>query len=358
MNTRTTERTLRRAVNKEIEVGIVGLGKMGIAHMAILNALEGARVSAVAEKQALVRHSVGSVMRRVRLYEDYERMLDGERLDAVWITAPTALHVKVAMECAGRGIPFFVEKPLGLTGRESAPLVAAARAGDTASMVGYCKHFVDTFMRAREIISGGSLGRPIYFSSFVYVSQLFSEGSGWRYKKESSGGGVLNILATHLVDLLFWLFGEVEYVTSGMKSHYSKEVEDFAHSYLVFRSGLEGYVDASWSIRNYRLPEIYIEVQCENGMLAVTEDYLKYQVDSEGTMRTLYKQDLFRGVEVYVGGAEYTREDRHFVDCLRSAREPEIDAEYGFKVQCVTDCMYDSAVGRKSLEVDYEVDRG
>jgi predicted dehydrogenase len=335
----------------DIRVGVIGLGKMGIAHMAILNALGGVHVRAVAENKKIIVNGIRSVLPKVAVYDRFEEMLDRENLDAVYIASPTSLHVKTAEECLARGLDFFVEKPLGVTGRETGHLPAIARDRNVISMVGYCKHFVETFERAKEVLGSGVLGKPVYFTSFMYVSQLFRGGAGWRYKKEASGGGVMNILATHLVDVLLWLFGPVTSVTCSIKSQYSVEVEDFAHSYLTFSSGLEGPLDSSWSVRNYRLPEIKVEVQCENGMLAVTEDYIKYVSDSENTFHVQHKQDLFRGVEICVGGAEYAREDMYFIDCVRKREGSSLDLAYGHEVQRVTDGMYESARSRRTVEL-------
>ncbi len=338
-------------MSDEISAGIVGLGKMGIAHLAILNALEGVAVKAVAERQALVRKGLGTVLPGVPSYSDYRRMLERERLDAVFVTSPTALHVSVASDCAESGAAFFVEKPLGLSATECEPLVRRAAELGTVNMVGYCKHYLETFRAAKDLLDGGKLGAPVYVTSHMYVSQLFARGSGWRYKKASSGGGVLNILATHLVDVLVWFFGDVESVSCALKSHYSSEVEDFAHAYLTFSSGLAGPLDASWSVRGYRLPEIEVTVQCEGGVLTVNEDCLRYSSDSDGGQHLLYKQDLFEGVPVYVGGAEYTREDEHFIECVRAGSSPELDVGYGCRVQRVTDAMYDSARSGRTVAV-------
>ncbi|HDM36453.1 MAG TPA: Gfo/Idh/MocA family oxidoreductase, partial [Candidatus Syntrophoarchaeum butanivorans] len=230
------------------------------------------------------------------------------------------------------------------------PLLDAVKQQPVINMVGYCKHFVDTFRKAKEIIDSDALGDLIYFNSSMYVSQLFSKGKGWRYKKESSGGGVLNTLAAHLIDLLLWFFGDVALVNGNVKSYYSRDVEDFVHSYLLFESGLGGYLDTSWSVRNHRLPEITIEVQGENGMLVVTDDYVKIYLDKELSWTTYYKQDLYEGVDFDLGGPEYTIEDKHLIESIRNNRRTEIDVFDGFKVQKVIDAIYRSASDKHAVE--------
>ncbi|MBE9595071.1 MAG: hypothetical protein IMF19_16520, partial [Proteobacteria bacterium] len=138
-------------------------------------------------------------------------------------------------------------------------------------------------------------------------------------------------------------FGDVSLVEGNIKSYYSRDVEDFVHSYLLFESGVEGYLDTSWSVRNYRLPEIKVEVQGENGMLVATDDYVKIYLDRESSWTTYYKQDLYKGVDFDLGGPEYTLEDKHLIESIRNKRKTEIDVFDGFKVQKVIEAIYKSA---------------
>lgn len=336
----------------KINVGVVGLGKMGILHMGILNNLAGVEVRGVAEKQGLILKAFKKLVpSAIGTYEDYKEMLSKESLDLVYITTSTALHTKIARDCVENKINFFVEKPLGLSVADCNPLLDAVKQTPVINMVGYCKRFSYTFRKAKEIIDSGLLGELIYLNSSMYVSQLFLKGKGWRYKKESSGGGVLTTLATHLVDLLLWLFGDIDRVNSNTKSFYSKDVEDFVHSYLVFKSGLEGYLDTSWSVRNYRLAEVKIEVQGMNGMLIVNDDYVKFYLDKESNWTSYYKQDLGRGVDFELGGPEYTLEDKYLIECVRNTKPAASNVFDGFKVQKVVEAMYRSASEKRAIEV-------
>jgi predicted dehydrogenase len=280
-------------------------------------------------------------------------MLNSEKLDLVYVTTPTSLHLPIIAECVDQGISFFVEKPLGTSSSECIPFINKIKQNPVTNMVGYSKHYVDTFVKAKEVLDSNVLGDSIHLSSYMRVSQMFAKGKGWRFKKETSGGGVLNILATHLVDLLIWLFGDIKYVNGNISSYYSKDVEDFVHSYLVFDNGLEGYLDASWSVRGYRLPEICIEVDAKDGKLVVTEDSLKIYSDKTSRWVTYYKQDLYKGVEIDIGGPEYTREDKHMLESVINKSDTQITVFHAFKVQSVTDAIYLSAMNKSSIEVDY-----
>lgn len=339
-------------MNEEISVGIVGMGKMGIMHAGILNNLNGVSVKAVADTQKLITHFIENQLTGINAYDNYEEMLSKEDLDVVYITTPTSLHPRVAVDCVNNGIPFFVEKPLGINTESCAPLLKLLQKTYVTNMIGYSKRFVSTFKMAKQIIDNKELGEMIYFNSTMYVSQLFSRGRGWRYDKEISGGGVLNTLGTHLIDLLLWFFGDYSYVQGGTKRYYSSDVEDFAHAYIAFNSGIEGTIDTSWSVRNYRLPEIKIEVHCSRGMFVVTDDYIKIFTDADNAWKEYYKQDFVSGVDFDLGGPEYTMEDKHMVECVKKNVKTDLDVFEGFAVQKVIEEIYKTASNKAEMGVN------
>lgn len=340
-----------------IKVGIIGMGKMGILHTGIFSGLSASEVVAIAEKETLIASSIGQIIHSIKNYKDYTQMLEKEELDLAVITTPIYLHTKMAQACVEHGVNFFVEKPLGTSVENCVNLVDALKKTPVINMVGYCKRFVDPFRKAKEIISSAILGDLIYLNSSMYVSQLFSKGRGWRYNKNESGGGMLIGVASHLIDLLLWFFGDISELSGSVKSYYSDGVEDYAHSYLSFKRGLEGFIDVSWSVRNYRLPEIKIEVQGENGILVFTDDYVKLYLDNtqsgfkEG-WTTFYKQDLYNGVELDIGGPEYTREDRYILESIKNCKQTEMDVFEALKTQSIIDAIYQSSSSGCRIEVN------
>lgn len=338
-------------LGEALEAGVIGMGKMGILHTGILNSINDVEVKALVDNQDSILNFIKSALPSIRTYRSYEDLFRQEDLDLIYITTPTSLHTKLALECVDHQIPFFVEKPLGISVDDCRPLVDAVSDAPVINMVGYSKRFVDTFAKAKEMIDSGDLGTLLYLNSSMYVSQLFTIGKGWRYKKEASGGGVLNTLAAHLIDLLLWYFKDVSHIQGNVKRHYSRDVEDFAHCYLQFENGLSGYMDTSWSVRNYRLPEIKIQVEGDRGMLVVTDDYVKVYLEDESFWRTLYKQDLFKGVDFDIGGPEYTLEDKHMIESIRNNTETNMDVFDGFKVQKIIEAIYRSAANKQVVEV-------
>ncbi|MFQ6113936.1 MAG: Gfo/Idh/MocA family protein [bacterium] len=327
---------------------VIGIGKMGLLHAGIINALDGVEVCAISDTSKLLLSFARNLKKNVYVYDDYIRMLDNEKPDLAVITTPVFLHVPMAKQCVQRDIAFFVEKPLSVGSNDAAHLVEEIEQKNLTTMVGYMMRYVETFAQAKKIIESGALGKLIHFNATIYVSQLFKTGKGWRYKKEESGGGVVIGQATHLIDLLKWYFGPVDLVSAHTKNWYSQEVEDFAHVHFEFKNGLTGWLDSSWSVRHHRLLELHILLHGENGDLTVTDDVIKLYLDKGSNgfaagWTNLYKPDLFEGVEIDLGGPQYTRQDMTLIEAVRSGKKVESDVKNAYEVQTIVDAIYTSA---------------
>jgi len=93
-----------------MNVGIVGLGKMGLLHASILNSLDGVKLTTVAENDKLISNYIKNSISSVNIYNDYKKMINSEDLDLVYITTPIDTHVPIALQCIENKINFFLEK--------------------------------------------------------------------------------------------------------------------------------------------------------------------------------------------------------------------------------------------------------
>ena len=342
--------------SEPLRVGVIGFGKMGLLHASIASGLDVSRLAAVADPTTGVLDPLRRFKPDVSVYDDYERMLAKESLDAVFITSPTHLHASTALACVSAGLPFLVEKPLSARASDGEPLVAAVARTTLTNAVGYMARHVDTFRKAKQIVDSGVLGRLVHLQATMYVSQLFRAGQGWRYDPAHSGGGVLITQNSHLIDLLLWLFGPIDRVRGHVKSYYSEKVDDFAHAIFEFRSGLSGYMDASWSVRHHRTLDLSIAVHGHAGTLQVTEDDVRLYLDEaigeyQSGWTVFRKPDLFEGVTIDVGGPEYTRQDEQFLNAVAAGRPVESDVQSALQVQRVVEAVYESSTNGRSVSL-------
>lgn len=331
-----------------MRVAILGTGKMGLLHGAILGAMPEVEVCAVADNSEFILGALATLRPELRTFHDYERLLDDVRPDAAFITAPASMHIPMALACVTRSIPFFIEKPLGVNAVECEGLAKACAERSLITMVGFMMRHVESFARANAILTSGVLGKALSFEATMYVAQLFKKGKGWRYDPKQSGGGVVITQTIHLLDLLRWYFGEATRISARTLSPYSESVEDFCHAQLEFSNGLLGWLDASWSMRHHRLVESRLHVHGADGELIVTDDEVRLFLESprqgyaDGWTVWPHPQ-LFSRVEFDVGGPQYTRQDRAFVDAVKARTPVACDVAGAYRVQKMVDAIYQSS---------------
>jgi len=334
--------------NKILKGGIIGAGKMGLLHSALINCFDHSTLVAICEPSKLIYKTIKEFAPDIKTYKDYKEMLKNEELDFVFISTPTFLHVPIALDCVKYGCHFFVEKPLSANSEEALPLIEALEGKHLITMTGYMMRYLITFQRAKEIIDRGVLGKIITFNATMYVSQLFKKGKGWRYDRKKSGGGVIIMQATHVIDMLCWFFGDPKWVNASLLSPYSKTTEDFGHIIFNWENGLMGWLDSSWSVYNHRMLETTIEIHAQNGTLIVNDDtvrlFLKNTVDEYRDGWTiLRKPEMEKGVAIDIGGPHYTRQDEAFVNAIVKNRPLESDVFNAFNVQNIVDAIYSSS---------------
>ena len=103
-------------MTKEISVGVLGLGAMGVLHAGILNSVPGARLACIVDRDKKLLKVAGKVTRSLNLYPSIEEMLSKETLDAVYVCTPTPSHYEAVktLFSANKDLALFVEKPLAM----------------------------------------------------------------------------------------------------------------------------------------------------------------------------------------------------------------------------------------------------
>lgn len=338
---------------KEIKVGVIGMGKMGLLHSSILNSLNQCKVIAFTDSDKMVTNLLGDLSEK-SVYDDYKKMILNEKIDVVYITTPVRSHVPIATYCAQKNINFFVEKPLGKNSQECKNLCNIVNENNVLSMVGYYLRYAETFSKVKKILEQNTIGEIKGISSSVFQSQILSKPSGWRFDKNISGGGVLIDLGSHLIDLLLWYFGKIKNVSGKIESNFKQEVEDTAKVELKFENDLTCKLEASWNVKNYRLQETTIEIDGSLGKLRVNEDFIEIYDKNSNKKSTTYRQELYTGVPIDVGGPEYTREDEDFLKCIQNNKQPMLNVNSSLQTQEVIDSIYKSAASNKIEEIQNE----
>jgi len=220
------------STNREIGVGLISVGWMGRLHSRAYQALPwvypelGLRPRLVhaadtaADRVAYARDILGYR----KASSDYRDVLADPEVEVVSICAPNALHHQIGLAAAEAGKPFWIEKPVGRTVKETVAVAAAARAAGVVTSIGYNYRHAPAVEHSRELIASGALGRITNVRA-VFFSGYGAEPKGalsWRFQRELAGSGALGDLLSHVVDLMQYVVGPMVEVTALTSTIYTE----------------------------------------------------------------------------------------------------------------------------------------
>lgn len=261
-----------------LNVGIVGTGRMGLTHMSIINSNPLVDIVAISDSSKIISIFFKKYFDSIKLFTDYNELISNGRLNAVIVSTPPYLHYDVIKTAINNRIHVFAEKPFTLSYEESSELANLAEGNEIVNQVGYVNRFNDMFIKVKELISTKVIGDIIIFKSEMFsftISRKNHESEGWR-SSEESGGGCLNEMASHAIDLVNYIIGVPDAVSgSVLNKVYSKNVDDIVSSTLIYDNGITGTLYVNWCNPSYRKPSNKLEIFGMEGKILVDQHDLK-----------------------------------------------------------------------------------
>lgn len=251
---------------KKLRVAAAGLGRMGHRHaLNFLNRTPRAELVAAfspdpAELQWGKQHLEPY---GVTLYDDYDKMLQHEGLDAVVIGTATSVHAEEAIKAMERNLHVLCEKPLSTSIDVCRQVVEAAKKRPHLKvMCGFSRRFDDSYRDAYNKVEQGLIGRPTILRSQTCDKH---DPSGFFVAYAAWSGGVFVDMAVHDIDLTLWFFGDD--VTPKSIS---------AHGVVAVQPGLKQHKDYDNAVGivefwNGRIAHYYCSRMMAHGQEDVTE---------------------------------------------------------------------------------------
>jgi predicted dehydrogenase len=325
-----------------IKIAIVGLGKMGLSHQAIVNAHPDVELVAVCHSSKYVL-GVLEKYTGVTTYSDYERMLREVELDAVLIATPSRMHASMVRAALDRSLHVFCEKPFTLDVAESAELTALAHAKGLVTQVGYHNRFVGAFGEVKRLLEAGAIGKVTHVAGEAYGPVVLKpKGGTWRSKPEE-GGGSLYDYAAHPIDLLNWYLGEPLGVGGTILGPiFSREIDDEVYGTLFYAAGTSARISVNWSDESCRKMTTRITAWGTAGRIyADRQECQVYLRDTapipdgyQPGWNVRYTTEMTEPVGFYLRGEEYSAQIDHFVARVAERR---VEGLNGFESAAVAD---------------------
>jgi predicted dehydrogenase len=313
-----------------VRIGIVGLGKMGLSHLAMVRAHPDVTLAGVCDPAGYILDVLNKYT-GVPTFKSLEAMLAEVALDAVVIATPSRHHAEQVRTALERGLHVFCEKPFVLDPAQGEALARLAEERRLVNQVGYHYRFVASFQEVKRLLDLQAIGEVSHMKAEAYGPVVLKpKGSTWRTQR-SEGGGCLYDYAAHPINLVNWYLGEPTGIGGTVLGRvFSRATEDEVYSTLFMPGGRTAQVSVNWSDETFRKMSTRVTIWGTAGRsYADRQECRVYLRDDAPEVpgytrgwNARYTTDMTQPVWFYVRGEEYSAQIDYFVQRI-AARDLE-----------------------------------
>lgn len=340
----TTQGILNVTTNLN-RIGIIGAGFISDYHIKGLQDA-GADVVAIASRTIESARAKAAQFGIAEATDDYREILNRDDIAAVVITTPDFTHRQLAIACAEAGKAILLQKPMARNSAECRDIIDVAKQNGTPLYVSFMHRYFEEVQRMRNLLAEDAFGR--IFSIRQRNATPGADWAPWFFSRENVGGGAMVQLGVHGVDLIRYLFGEIEAVlatTALMKPE------------RILADGTVVHPDnEDLMLATYRLASgAMVSHECGYNEVAGTDRFRMEVYGEAGTawLRTL-RGDLALYAPSYLGRDGWfsptlpttpmgLRQHRHFLNMLSGQAPPDSSAQDGLVTLLVCEAVYRSA---------------
>jgi predicted dehydrogenase len=176
---------------------------------------------------------------------DINDLLNDPEINAIYIATPPDSHAELTLKAAKAGKVVYVEKPMANSVAECELMIQACRDANVPLFVAYYRRTLQGFLKVKELIENGTLGKIRAVNIEMYKpisdSDLRNAETNWRVDPDISGGGYFHDLASHQLDYLDFLFGNITQV-KGISANQAGlyKSDDIVTATFRFENGVVG----------------------------------------------------------------------------------------------------------------------
>ena len=282
----------------------VGWGVIGISGIAqrrtvpeMVEASKKAELVAVMSRSRERAEKYGKKFGAKYWYTSVEELLSNPEVEAVYIATPNHLHREQVIMAARAGKHVLCEKPMATNAEEAQRMVDAAKKAGKVLALSLNFRYMGPSRTVRKLVQKGVLGE-VYYGKGAMLRKM-SIPRGWFHVRKWSGGGVLLDLASHILDVTWWVMGCPKPVAA-IGATFSKfgprgegmgtwgvgfgegpaDVEDLAVGMIRFENGATIFVEVSWAL-HLDQPMNYSMVYGTEAGATIVPEFKLYRQDKE-----------------------------------------------------------------------------
>ena len=283
---------------------------------------------------------------------DEKAILNDAEVNAVVVTSETAAHSKLVAPIAQAKKHIFVEKPLAMGAADGYAMAAAIEKAGVIFQTGYFQRGFATNRFLKEKVESGAFGKITRVRGsnchpgaiggwFDKKPDDVANDWNWMTDLKQAGVGAFGDLGTHSLDILIWLFGEIDSVTAQIDNGTNRYgCDENGEGLIRFKSGIIGTLAASWN--DHKDPLKYL-ISGTDAHAAVIDDKLFFLDKKGGTNDGKTPVDL---------GANLPHAFELFLDAIVGKKDvPLVSPREAAYRSAVMEAMYEGAKGNSWVKV-------
>jgi len=346
------------AVKEKLRIGLIGCGGISGAHLPHLSKSEDVELAAfcdvVVERAQKKAAEFGG-----EVFDDAATMLKNTQLDAAYILIPTYAHGAPERACIAAGIPFLVEKPLGIDPEDLRKLAKEVTDSGLITAAGFMNRYRKSINRVKDLLQkdpailldGAWVGGPPLVRDGDYFANN-PIGQWWPVKERSGGQFVEQVI--HTVDIARYLVGEVVEVYAYGTTSFNKKLPTIIPQYdlddamvvaMKFESGAIGNIMSCCAAQAGG--SVFLNVWAGGHAAKFTDWAHHVQIQRAGEPGT---EDIKGDIDDI-----FPQEDRAFIDAVKSGDRSTIKCDHadGVRTTLLALAANESLETGKPVQVRY-----
>jgi predicted dehydrogenase len=342
-----------------IRFALIGCGRIAKRHSELLgyNQIDGASLAAVCDIKVDKAERIAKAF-GVPYYQDMHEMMEKENIDVVVILTESGNHAKHTLAIAKYGKHIVVEKPMALTLEDADAMISACDKFGVRLFIVKQNRLNVPVVKLRQALKEGRFGKLVLGTVRVRWCrpQSYYDQDPWR-GTWAMDGGILTNQASHHIDLLEDMMGEVESVYAmSATALVNIEAEDTAIVNVRFTNGALGLIEATGATRPSDL-EGSLSVLGEFGSVVIggfavnKMETWRFTEEQEGDNEVLEKYSV-NPPNVYGFGHQAYYEN--IVESLQNNTKHLVDGLQGRRSLELINAIYESIETKKEVHLRFK----
>ncbi|MDR2920973.1 MAG: Gfo/Idh/MocA family oxidoreductase [Tannerella sp.] len=267
---------------QKVRFAVVGCGHIGKRHAEMIARDADAELVALCDVQP--KELLGIEQYDVPFFSDYIEMLQNvPNIDVVNVCTPNGLHATMAIQAIEAGFHVVIEKPMALTVADAEKVIFASLKYRKQVFCVMQNRYSPPSIWIKQLIESGQLGEiyMVQLNCYWNRDERYYKSDGWHGTAELDGGTLFTQFS-HFIDIMYWLFGDIDNIQARFSDFNHAVLTDFEDSGIVnfrFVNGCGmGSLCYSTSVWNRNL-ESSLLIVAENGSVKIGGQYMNEVVE-------------------------------------------------------------------------------